>query len=94
MKPRLRRGPAPGQPENRPTMIPPTIPVINPAAGGAPDAIAVPMHSGNATRNTTNDANRSCLIVVEFIRFFAALFPALVAVVELVVGLVGPADRF
>jgi hypothetical protein len=33
--------------------------VINPRAGGAPEAIAIPIHSGSATRNTTIDAMKS-----------------------------------
>ena len=32
------------------------IPVISPFSGGTPDAIAMPMHKGIATRNTTIDA--------------------------------------
>jgi hypothetical protein len=35
------------------------IPVISPSAGGAPEAIEIPMQSGNATRNTTMDARMS-----------------------------------
>ena len=35
------------------------MPVISPAAGGAPDAIAMPMQSGSATRKTTTEARRS-----------------------------------
>jgi hypothetical protein len=48
-----------GQPDSAPVSRPPTIPVISPAAGGAPDAIAMPMQRGSATRNTTTDASRS-----------------------------------
>jgi hypothetical protein len=36
------------------------MPVIKPDAGGAPDAMAIPMHKGKATRNTTTEARRSC----------------------------------
>jgi hypothetical protein len=53
-----------GLPANSPTTMPPTMPVIRPTAAafsaGTPEAIAMPMHSGSATRNTTTDANRSC----------------------------------
>jgi hypothetical protein len=35
------------------------IPVIRPVAGGAPDAIAMPMHKGRATKNTTMEASAS-----------------------------------
>ena len=35
------------------------MPVIKPEAGGAPDAIAMPMQSGKATKNTMMDAGRS-----------------------------------
>ena len=38
------------------------MPVIRPAATGTPDAIAMPMHNGNATRKTTIDAKKSCLM--------------------------------
>ncbi len=33
--------------------MPPTIPVINPANKGAPEARAMPKQSGKATKNTT-----------------------------------------
>jgi hypothetical protein len=33
--------------------------VTIPDAGGIPDAIAMPMHRGSATRNTTQDARKS-----------------------------------
>ncbi len=39
--------------------MPPTIPVIKPAATGAAEASAMPMHSGSATKNTTIDAKAS-----------------------------------
>jgi hypothetical protein len=35
--------------------MPPTIPVISPAATGTPEAIAMPIHSGNATKNAAID---------------------------------------
>src|SRR5690606_34824001 len=51
-----------------PTMIPPTMPVTIPAAaalaGGTPDAREIPMHNGNATRNTIIEAGRSRLRMV------------------------------
>jgi hypothetical protein len=36
------------------------MPVKMPAAGGTPEATAMPRHSGSATRKTTTDADRSC----------------------------------
>ena len=48
-----------GAPPIAPTRSPPTIPVTSPATGGAPDAIAIPMQSGRATKKTTTDARRS-----------------------------------
>ena len=36
-----------------PTIMPPIMPVTIPANKGAPEAIAIPKHSGNATKNTT-----------------------------------------
>ena len=42
---------------------PPMIPVISPAATGTPEAIAIPMQSGNATRKTTIEARKSLLKV-------------------------------
>jgi len=35
------------------------MPVITPLAGGMPDAMAMPMHNGRATRKTTTDAIKS-----------------------------------
>jgi hypothetical protein len=34
-----------------PTTIPPTTPVTNPLAGGTPEAIAMPIQSGSATKD-------------------------------------------
>ena len=48
-----------GAPEMVPTMMPPTMPVMMPAVGGMPEASAMPMHSGSATRKTTIDARKS-----------------------------------
>ena len=42
------------------TMMPPTIPATIPVIGGTPLAMAMPRHSGNATRNTTIPATTSC----------------------------------
>jgi hypothetical protein len=42
-------------------MIPPTIPAMIPEKSGAPDARAIPRHSGTATKNTTILAGRSLL---------------------------------
>ena len=41
------------------TTSPPTMPAIKPETGGTPQAIAMPRHSGSATRNTTNPATLS-----------------------------------
>src|SRR5262249_37740517 len=49
-----------GQPDSDPATIPPIIPVMSPAAGGAPEAIAMPIHRGNATRKTTTEERASC----------------------------------
>lgn len=47
------------EPARKPTTRPPMIPVIRPLAGGRPEAMAMPMHKGSATRNTTTEANNS-----------------------------------
>ena len=47
------------EPLNNPTTTPPITPAIIPANGAASDAIAIPMHSGRATRNTTMEAGIS-----------------------------------
>ncbi|MNR67888.1 hypothetical protein D3C85_1921190 [compost metagenome] len=47
------------EPLSKPTIIPPTIPAIMPEIMGAPEAKAIPKHSGNATRNTTTPDRRS-----------------------------------
>ena len=47
------------EPLARETTRPPTMPVIRPDSGGAPEAIAIPRHSGIATKNTTIPARRS-----------------------------------
>ena len=39
--------------------MPPMMPVIRPFSGGTPEAMAMPMHSGIATRKTTIDAVKS-----------------------------------
>ena len=41
------------EPLSAPTKIPPTMPAIMPERIGAPEANAMPRHSGKATRNTT-----------------------------------------
>jgi hypothetical protein len=48
-----------GEPASQPTTKPPTIPVIRPLAGGKPEAMAMPMHRGRATRKTTTEASSS-----------------------------------
>ncbi|MGE0129989.1 MAG: hypothetical protein AB7U82_18050 [Blastocatellales bacterium] len=58
-----------------PTTIPPIIPVIKPNAGGTPDAMAIPMDKGSATRKTTIDARKSLIKVA---RKFDSLFDSLI----------------
>src|SRR6266550_9363754 len=48
-----------GEPARKPTTMPPMMPVRIPAAGGAPEAKAMPMQRGSATRKTTREAERS-----------------------------------
>ncbi len=48
-----------GEPAIQPTTRPPMMPVIKPLAGGIPEAMAIPMHKGRATRNTTTEASSS-----------------------------------
>src|SRR5690349_8516389 len=48
-----------GEPASAPTTMPPMMPVIRPFSAGTPDATAMPMHRGIATRNTTMDAVKS-----------------------------------
>ena len=48
-------------PLREPTIRPPMTPAIKPAIGGAPEASAIPRHSGRATRKTTIDAGMSQL---------------------------------
>lgn len=47
------------EPDSEPTTRPPTMPATSPANTGAPDADAMPMQSGNATRKTTRPAGAS-----------------------------------
>ena len=55
------------EPLNEPTIIPPTIPAINPEKSGAPLANAIPKHKGNATKNTTILAGKSFLIYLNIL---------------------------
>ena len=55
-----------------PTIIPPTIPAMIPEKRGAPDARAIPRHSGTATKNTTILAGRSLLSSLKM--FFNSTF--------------------
>ncbi len=50
-----------GAPPSNPATTPPTTAAINPAVIGASEATAMPNDNGIATRNTTNDADRSYL---------------------------------
>ena len=47
------------EPLSAPTTMPPMIPEMTPEMMGAPEASAIPRHSGMATRNTTRPAMRS-----------------------------------
>ena len=47
------------EPLARATTIPPTIPAMIPENSGAPDASAIPKHSGKATKKTTRPAGQS-----------------------------------
>jgi hypothetical protein len=49
-----------------PTTIPPTIPAMIPEKSGAPDASAIPRHSGTATKNTTILAGRSLFQLAKY----------------------------
>lgn len=49
------------EPESAPITMPPTTPAMIPENKGAPEAKAIPKHSGKATRNTTRPAGRSLL---------------------------------
>ncbi len=49
------------EPLKKETNSPHTSPAINPENNGAPDANAIPKQRGNATRNTTNEADMSPL---------------------------------
>jgi hypothetical protein len=49
------------EPLKSPTTIPPIIPEIIPEIMGAPDASAIPKHSGNATKNTTKPDKASLI---------------------------------
>ena len=55
---------------NEPTIIPPTTPAMIPANGGAPEASAMPRHSGKATRNTTSPEGKSALRLPKMFVFF------------------------
>jgi hypothetical protein len=46
-------------PENQVTTTPATTPLTIPDTTGAPEAMAMPRHSGSATRNTTNPESKS-----------------------------------
>ena len=49
--------------DRAPTTIPPTMPAIKPAIGGAPLATAMPKQRGRATKNTTKLDFKSLLSV-------------------------------
>ena len=50
---------------NAPTTTPPITPASIPEKSGAPDANAIPKHSGNATKKTTTDEGKSKINVDE-----------------------------
>jgi hypothetical protein len=49
-----------------PTTTPPVTPDIIPDITGAPEPMAIPIHKGKATRNTTKDAGKSAFKVFIF----------------------------
>ena len=62
------------EPLKLPTTIPPMIPAIKPEKRGAPLARAIPKQRGNATKNTTTLAGRSCFKFDNRFVFFILLF--------------------
>lgn len=63
------------EPLKEPTTMPPMMPAISPENSGAPDANAIPRHSGNATRNTISPAVRSLgRVVARFLNRLIASF--------------------
>lgn len=56
-----------------PTTIPPIIPEIIPENKGAPDAIAIPKHKGNATKKTTKPEEKSDLRFAKKLLFFVII---------------------
>ena len=57
----------------KPTTMPPTTPAIIPENKGAPEAIAMPRQSGNATRKTTNPDAKSDLRLPKRLNFFVII---------------------
>jgi hypothetical protein len=49
---------------NEPTIMPPIIPLMIPANGGAPLATAIPRHKGKATKKTTMPGSKSARLNV------------------------------
>jgi hypothetical protein len=56
-----------------PTTNPPTIPEMIPENKGAPEAIAIPKHSGKATKKTTKPAEKSDLRFAKKLLFFVII---------------------
>lgn len=56
-----------------PTTIPPTTPAIIPESGGAPEANAIPKHSGRATKKTTKPDGKSDLRLAKIFTFFVII---------------------
>ena len=51
-------------------MIPPMIPAIKPENAFTSDPLAIPIHRGNATNQTTNEAGKSFLKCFKLKLFF------------------------
>src|SRR5436853_93373 len=54
------------EPLKLPITIPPTIPAIKPEKRGAPEPNAIPRHRGNATKNTTTEADKSAPAALKY----------------------------
>ena len=57
----------------KPTTIPPTTPDIIPEKSGAPEAKAIPKHSGSATKKTTKPEEKSDLRFAKRLIFFVII---------------------
>src|SRR5690606_39411831 len=62
----------------KPITIPPMIPAIIPDSGGAPEASAIPIHSGNATKKTTSPDAKSLRRLAKMFTFFVIILNNLI----------------